>query len=190
MKYDTFCPLFPGFYNTVFEYNRESEDIEYYNEENGTNLDYDDFNWDYKGYEERAAKSFIGNLESELTHLLPIKIDFQDIYSPKEYNFRNDSINISVDINLDDLIQLVKDRYEESEKYFKDKYTSCSGFISFHSNDIDDWINKDYIIENTAHRVGALLDCLATIEINQDNVIYWADEAMYLDFWPKDQTAN
>ncbi len=41
-KYETFCPLFPGFYGTVFEYDNEDSDIECYNEENKTYLGYDD----------------------------------------------------------------------------------------------------------------------------------------------------
>ncbi len=187
-KYQTFCPLFPGFYNTVFEYSNEEEDINYYNEENGTNLNWDDFNWDYKEYEERVSQAFVNELEREMKDLLPIKIEYESLYSPREYNFTNDSINITVEVDLKQLTGLIKERSEEAAKYFKDKYTSCSGFISFHSPYLEDWLNESYILEKENHRVGALLDCLASLEIDQDKYMYWADSESWCDSWPKDES--
>jgi len=181
-KYDTFCPLFPGFYGTVFEYDGEGNDIEYYNEENKTDYGYDDFKWDYRDYSNRVCKSFVNRLESELSHLLPVKIEFQEIYSPKEYNFTNDSINVSIEVDLGQLIELIKEREKQAKEYFKNKYTSCSGFISFHSPFYEDWINPTYILQDEKHRVGALLDCLASIEIDEDDICYWADGEQWIDF--------
>lgn len=187
--FETYCPLFPGFYNTVFQYDNEDSDIDYYNEENNTNLSYDDFEWNYKDYENRVAKSFVNRLETELRQFLDITITFQDVYSPKEYNFYNDHIDIKVELNLDELLQLIKDRKEQAAQYFRDKYTSCSGFISSHSNNIETWLSKKYILENTGHRIGALLDCLCSIEIDGDDIIYWADGEQWIDFEAK-ETAN
>jgi len=182
-KYETYCPLFPGFYNSVLQYSNEENDIEYYNDENGTNYDYDDFEWDYKEYEKRVSKSFVNRLEFELNTFINVKINFQEIISPKEYNFTTDSVNVEIKVNLKELIGLISDRKELATKYFKDKYTSCSGFISFHSNDIDDWLNIAYIKENEGHRVGSLLECLATLEIDEDSVTYWADdETGYINY--------
>lgn len=187
MKYKTFCPLFPGFYNTVFQYDREDEDIEYYNEEHGTNLDYDSFEWNYSEYENRVSKAFVNRLESELKQFLPIKIAFEQIHSPREYNFANDSINVEISLSLDKLIKLIKDRKEQAGEYFTEKYTSRSGFISFHSNNIEDWLNKAYILENPAHRIGALLDCLCYIELNEDDIYYWTESEYYINFSPKEE---
>lgn len=185
MKYNTFCPLFPGFYNTLFEYDNEECDIQHYNEEHGTDLEYSDFQWDYTEYQNRVGKVFVNRLETELKKFLPIKIEFQHIHSPKEYNFTNDSINVSASLSLDKLIKLIRDRQKEASNYFKNKYTSCSGFISFHSNKIYDWLNKSYILENPEHRIGALLDCLCSIEIDSDDIKYWADsETGWIDYAP------
>lgn len=193
-SFETYCPLFPGFYSTVFEYDNEENDIENYNEENGTDYDYDNFNWDYADYRNRVAKVFVNRLEKELNDLLPtkkpqFKIDFQSLYSPREYNFTNDTINVKVELDLQLLIGLIKNRKEEAAKYFKEKYTSYDGFISFHSNDIEDWLNEEYILENPAHRVGGLLDCLCSIEIDQDDIIYWCDdETGYINYWLEEET--
>lgn len=180
MKYNTFCPLFPGFYNTVFECDSEEREIDGYNEYNGTNYGYDEFSFDYTDYNNRIAKAFVNRLERELKAFLPIKLEFQEVVSPKEYNFKNDSINISATLSLNKLLKLIRDRRKDAAVYFKDTYTSCSGFISYHSNDIEDWLNKEYILENPEHRIGALLNCLCFIEIDQDNIIYWCDDEMHI----------
>lgn len=181
-KYETWCPMFPGFYNTVFEYDREDDDILEYNRENKTNLSYDDFEWDYKDYYKRITKCFCNRLEKELSHYLKIKISFQDVHSPKEYNFANDSINICATVSLPAIFKIINQHYENSRAYFIAHYTSCSGFISFHSNNVDDWLKKDYILENPAHRIGGLLACICEILLDDDYLYYWCDDEMYMNF--------
>lgn len=181
-NYETFCPLFPGFYGTVFEYQNEGEDIDSYNEENKTDLKWEDFDFDYRDYESRISNAFVNRLETELNQFLPITLTYQSICSPKEYNFANDSINIVAKLDLKQLIGLIKERKEQATQYFKDKYTSCSGFISFHSPNIENWLNAAYILEKPAHRIGALLDCLCFIEISQDDIYYWTDSESWIDY--------
>lgn len=183
-SFETFAPLFPGFYGTIFEYDRESEDIDSYNEEYKTNLKYEDFEFNYVDYHQRICKAFVNRLEKEIDELLPIKIEYQSLCSPREYNFGNDSIYVKVTVDLKRLINAVaKLPNEEAVKYF-DRYTNRSGFISFHSNNLSDWLNQDYIMEEPAHRIGALLDCLCTVEwgLEQIDLMYWVDSEMWIDF--------
>jgi hypothetical protein len=95
--FETYAPLFAGFYGTIYEYDNEEFDIESYNEENNTILNYDDFEWDYLDYRERLAKKFVSEIESKLNEYFPIKITYQNIQSPKYYNFTNDSIKLNLD---------------------------------------------------------------------------------------------
>jgi len=188
-KYQTFCPLFPGFYGTLFEYDSEENEIDYYNEENGTKLGYDDFDWDYSEYAQRISKAFVNRLETEINTFLPIKIEFEKLHSPKEYNFYNDSIWVEVKLNLTDLLAKIKEHKPMATQYFKSHYTSCSGFISFHSPDIEDWLNPKYIKEDTGHRIGALLDCLCHCELDTDDIYYWVEGENYIDFSPKKEVS-
>ena len=187
--YETFCPLFPGFYGTVFEYDGEESDIYEYNRRHEVELDWDGFKWDYADYHNRVSKAFVNRLETELNQFLPVKIEMQELVSPREYNFANDSINVKVELNLKQLIGLIKARKEQAAEYFKNKYTSCSGFISFHSPNIENWLSADYILEKKEHRIGALMDCLCSIEIDQDDIYYWADSEYYIDFSPNEVPA-
>lgn len=174
--------MFPGFYGTVFEYDSEQEDIQSYNEENKTAFTFDDFKWDYAERAERICKAFVNRLETELKEFLPITIEFESIYSPREYNFANDSINVSVELDLPVLIKQIMVRREAAAKYFKETYTSYDGFISFHSPDYNDWVNEEYIRENTKHRVGALLECLCQIELKEEETYYWVDGETHCDY--------
>jgi hypothetical protein len=189
--FQTWCPLFPGFYWSVFEYDKEERDIESYNEEYKTDYDYDDFDWDYADYHKRVSIAFVNKLESELKYYLPdIEIGFEELRSPREYNFANDSINVIVRLDLKDLLKLISDRKEAATKHFKDTYTSYDVFISFHSNDVNDWLDKAYIMEKPEHRIGALLECLCRIEFSQDDFMYWTDGESWIDFGLKETVAK
>ena len=56
----TFCPLFPGFYNTFLEL----DESEYLRE---SNLRYEDIEIDYRAYNLDVCKSFCYSIESELS---------------------------------------------------------------------------------------------------------------------------
>lgn len=182
--YETWCPLFPGFYNTIFEYDSEDEEIREYNREHEINFTYDDFDWDYSDYHQRVSKGFVKEIESKLKEKLPIKIKYQQLSSPQYYNFKNDSINIEVTVSLPRLLKWLKENAEEASSYFIENYTSYDGFISYHSNDINDWLKKEYIMEEPAHRIGALLDCFYRMEITDDyiDVYYELDDVGYCSF--------
>ena len=178
MKIETYCPLFPGFYNTIFEPNEDNE-IEYHNDENNTDLSYDDFEFDYADYRERVSSAFTNSFEVEFQDIMPVEIKYQSISSPQYYNFSNDSINIEVDLDFDKLMQFVNDKKEDLRKYIRDNYTSRDGFNSFHSNDIEDWCDPEYVSENLSHRVGALMEALLLTIVNQDDIYHWAESEMF-----------
>lgn len=74
-------------------------------------------------------------------------IEFPDSYSPKEYNFSNDTLDIDLKVSnkfLPGLVDKLKND-EDFHQYLKDHFTSCDGFMSFTPNNIKDWINE---IEN------------------------------------------
>ena len=190
MKIETFCPLFPGFCNTMFEPCEDNE-IYSHNQEHDTDLSYDDFNWDYDDYQDRVASAFVESFEREFKDIVPgVDIKFQNVVSPKEYNFRNDSINIEVNMNFLDFMLIVNNNKENIRDYIRQNYTSRDGFISWHSNDVEDWCNPDYIMEKPEHRIGALMEALAQHYIEFDDIIYWADSEMWISYTVKETENN
>lgn len=136
---ESFLPVFQGFYGTIFEYDSEENDIE----EGKT---YEDYNWFYTEYHQRVAKACVNPIEDQLKDLdLGITIEFQSLYSPREYNFSNDQINVAYTLEKESfqkVLDYLNENKEDFTQHIKDNFSSCSGFISFYSNDVDVWFNE------------------------------------------------
>lgn len=169
--YKTFLPLFPGFYNTIFEPCTEYDEIEEINrirlEKKLPEISYDDCIFNYKEYEENISEDVCYKVAQYLEEIIGSNVDIkkESLISPKFYNFSNDSINIEIDIELNQVIKYIEKNQDEFKDYIKNKYSSCSGFISSYSNDFKDWLNdiknKDF---DSSHKLGSILDFILTNE--------------------------
>ena len=181
MKVQTFLPVFNGFYNTLFEDlidNAVDNQIEYYNEQKGTELNYDDFNFDFITLQNEICKDAVSKIEEKLNEIgINCKIIYENLISPREYNFSNDSINIEINFKkFSQVIEILEQNFDSFAQYIKDHYTSCSGFISSYSSYASDWmedLRED--AENEAHKVGAVLDFIL------QGVEEYKDEDLYFD---------
>ena len=180
MKVQTFLPVFNGFCNTLFEDlidNAVDGAIEYHNEQNNTDLVYDDFNFNYNLIMSEISKDAVSKIEEKLNEIgINCTIKYEELISPREYNFSNDSINIEINFKkFSQVIEILEQNYDSFTQYIKDNYTSRDGFISNHSSYASDWI-KDLREnpENETHKVGAVLDfILQEIEEYKDENLYF-----------------
>ena len=180
MKVQAFLPVFNGFYNTLFEDlidNSVDNAIEYHNEQNNTNLVYDDFNFDFASIQNEICKDAVSKVEDKLNEIgINCTINFETLVSPREYNFYNDSINIEINFKkFSQVIEILEQNFDLFTQYIKDNYTSCSGFISSHSNHSSEWIEDlKNDAENETHKVGAALDfILQEVEEYKDENLYF-----------------
>src|SRR4051812_28741600 len=136
-KIESYLPVFPGFYSTIF-----GADEEPYIEDGKT---YEDYEWDNPGYEQSVAKQSVYAIETALIDLgFPVKIQYQELVSPKYYNYSNDSINVKYSIQtgfISKLRTFLIANSEAFETFINDRYTSCSGFISGYANDPAEWLS-------------------------------------------------
>ena len=163
--YNTFLPIFDGFYNSIFDADGEDDEIQHINEEREKiglePITYDDCEWDYKEYNLRVSEKCVEVIEEELNDLLNIdmNITFESLQSPKYYNYSTDSINIEIEMeSLDVILEYLEENKENFTKYIKDRYTSYDGFTSFKSNDSDLWVEDISNVEDLSHKLGAVLD--------------------------------
>ena len=184
-SYDTFLPIFPGFYGTWFEdydmedYEIKSElesladtyhlhpDVVYALHNFGANWQLVDV--DYENYRHDLAIDCCQWVEYQLQHLFgkECKVEFQEIHSPREYNFENDAIYCAIKVDLDKVIKYIREHWEEFSERIKESYTSYDGFHSWYSNDAKEWIpdsvKSDEDLEWSEHQVGAALQfCIMT----------------------------
>ena len=180
MKVQTFLPVFNGFYNTLFENiidNATEFAIDNYNEQNNTLLNYDDFNFNYNLIMSEICKDAVLKIEEKLNEIgINCSIIYENLISPREYNFSNDSINIEINFKkFSQVIEILEQNFDSFSHYIKEHYTSRDGFISSYSSYASDWI-KDLRenSENEAHKVGEVLDfILQEIEEYKDEDLYF-----------------
>lgn len=93
----------------TFTFDDEESDIEWYNDENNTNLDYDDFDWTYdnKGYVQHLSENSVAILEGVLIDEVIHKIELKDQQSPQFYNYTTDSYTAFWTVDEDKLIDYI-----------------------------------------------------------------------------------
>lgn len=127
----TFTPWTLDCYQTFTFENTEDQEIYYYNEENQTSLDYDDFNWEYQcdDYLSALADNRLELLKQYIIDdvILDIKADGKPV-SPKEYNFDTDKAFNDYIVNQKALNEYIKANQDD---YNKNKLQSCDGFMLF-----------------------------------------------------------
>ncbi len=163
MRVNTFLPLFNGFYGSIFDID-EYEEIMQYNQDNNTDCNEDDFEFDYNQYYQDLSEEFCTIVEKLLIdNNIITSLKFEQLVSPKYYNYSNDSIDIEVNINKDNIISFIKDNFAAFDEYIRDNYISRSGFVSHYSNDADEWFNElktDSLVKDE-HQIGAILNFIA-----------------------------
>nr|WP_317632306.1 hypothetical protein [uncultured Flavobacterium sp.] len=189
-KVETFLPLFSGFYETLIGSimnDLETAEIDYYNEENNTNLDWDNFKFDFESFKKEAAELMIDRVSEELKNLgFENKIVFQKVISPRYYNYSNDSIDIEIEIDQNKIIQYLNMNETNFQEYLNNNYKDRDGFVNSYSADTQDWINdltEDF--ENERHKVGSVLDFILKNEgVEENDSLFWAvqDNIYTLDY--------
>lgn len=155
--------FFSGFYESIHNdvFDSEERDII----ENYPGKNWDDFRWTYDWL--RYSKSYVSAISRETG----LDLEFQELISPREYNFSTDRIICW--IKPKDVKKLATALNSPTlEKLVKERFTSRDGFISFYSNDVSEWKEKK-IKEWDAVEMGTLLDAwLIDQEISPENLDY------------------
>lgn len=140
--------FFSGFYESIHDsvFDSETEMIM----EDYPDKEWDDFRFTYNWDE--YSKKYVRAISSELG----IDLEFQELISPREYNFTTDKIICY--IKSKDVKKLATALNSSTfEKLVKERFTSRDGFISFYSSYVADWKEKK-ITEWDAVELGTLLD--------------------------------
>jgi len=158
----TWLPVFQGFYGTLFEFD-DNLLLENYG------INSIDIDIDYKEYQNDIAVNACEFIESECDFIKLVK--FENVSSPKFYNFSNDSINCQITIDVNKLSDYINNNVSEFRAYLKNNYTSCSGFISRYSNDAEEWkeSTENFTTFFDNHLLGALLQFYFVNEIEDAN---------------------
>lgn len=167
MIYEIEALGFTGFYQGIWEQS-ENEWTEILNEE----INYLQFHeeWGFgPNYRDDIAQLYSENFVELMNEILgtDMKLVSQQVSSPREYNFTTDRIFCTVEIgDYDEFVQklialanLPENRADVAET-IRCNHSSCSGFISFMSNDMDEWCNK-YLLDPNSEYLNYFVGYLA-----------------------------
>jgi hypothetical protein len=94
-----------------------------------------------------------------------VDLKFESLSSPKYYNFETDRIFARIS---DEEVRRLFDAVDLKalEKLIRDRFTSCSGFISHYPNTLEDWGDLDTWDHN---QVGTLVEAYAVQELGRQD---------------------
>jgi hypothetical protein len=196
---NTWLPVFPGFYATMFEPydSRIAEEmalcISQHLHDNDSLADllqggevdlWRHCDFDNEGWQSAFAPDIVDAVNEQLGDIPggPC-FTFQKVHSPREYNFTNDSINVT--LAFEDLSAFTKYLLavivSNSGKFttYLSRYTSGPGFISHYSDNAAEWVKEIESGEalDDQHKSGALVDFLLFVAVFDHGSLYWAVEA-------------
>lgn len=125
-------PWFPGFYETWLDGLIDRE-LESEMQETGETYDEVMDRWSQRLAMEALSRGWVKAFSQESG----IPMEFDELKSPREYNFTTDRIFVRVPV---DAIEKIAAEMDEKplREVLADKFTSRSGFISFYSPDLED----------------------------------------------------
>jgi hypothetical protein len=184
MKTKTWLPLFNGFYGTIWE-SKIDDEVEYLTErvkEQSTESEYeaitdmlyiaDEVSHAIDELKKDICISLTDIVKNCLVKDGYVKdIKMENLVSPKEYNFYNDSINVEITLtenNIKNIKKFIADHKEQYEKMVKDNYTSYDGFWSMHDNVVT--ANNEWAVKNAVqleHNLGKVLEFILLTSVNE-----------------------
>lgn len=125
-------PWFPGFYETWLA-NLMDRTIEQEMEETGE--EYDDIleRYSWKLAIDAISRAWV----SAFAHFSDIPMEFDELQSPREYNFTTDRLFVRIPTDAIEKIAVTIDDRTLRET-IRENHSSYDGFASFYSNDLDD----------------------------------------------------
>lgn len=191
MKINTYLPLFSGFYNTIWDDYTDrliENELCHFKSEYDLGLEYDDLEINWEEYHLELSKMITSEIEDVLKEYNLVKsVSFDNLHSPKFYNYRNDSINVDIEIDQK-CITIIKNVVHSNFSYFEElvheSTTSTIGFIPYYKKS-DFIINEKYINPQAfehEHHLGFILDaCLLILEIEEVDIL---DKIEYINILP------
>jgi hypothetical protein len=186
--FKTFMPIFPGFYNTIWD---ESDSFIEYETDNETDFrshypELDAAPWeairanfwdciDYRPGNLAVAQAALDALPKVLPGFVR-DVKFDEMRSPREYNFYNDAVNCEITVDVAKVRAFLRENADEWADWLRRRYSSRDGFISFYPTSADEW---KQLTENFSamdgHYCGAVLEFIASQEHDDPELeLYYA----------------
>ena len=176
---DTKLQSFEGFYDSIWN---PDDDLYYFDKEEG--LEYDkDYTFDYTGWQSDICHRYTKIWQEWMQEYIhqDIEVEFMQIYHPRFYNYETDACEVCIKLTHQakkTIIAKIQEHRKEIAAWIKENHTSCSGFISFLSNDIDDWGGWNLFNDDVLHQPSYLACMLYYIVKAEHQAAGYKDERL------------
>lgn len=173
MKMNIELPFFPGFYETSLENSDTSywaikEELDYYRKDCDTpckELTEDDLDFDYENYEKDVRENWAAAWKDHAPEIV-LSMENVTMWSPRYYNFDHDRLYADIELAdnwQDEMRHFMALNYDWLKDRIYDDWTSYDGFMSFMSNDVDEW--GEYLFEKLDCRyISTMLGYMMRVE--------------------------
>ncbi len=156
-------------------------DYEYYKDENPKKDDESDNDYARRiddHFQELRDKADYGSMQNEycaeyvkkFAEDNNIKLEFETLQSPREYNFTTDRIFCYISVEEVARLLSIVDR-EKLAALIKEKFTSRDGFMSHYSPYIEEWtLNAPDMLDH--NEIGTIIECVTGPHIEEENEKY------------------
>ena len=160
-KFTTVCNArlagFEGFYCSIWS---PDDDVYSYSVENDAEED-EDFTVDYKGYQNAVCEKYTEVWEGWMQQYIheDIKLDFLQVWQPRFYNYVNDACEVRISLTRQAkkaIIEKIINHRDKIAGWIRDNHSNADGFLTFWSNDIDDWGGWVLFNTNAYHQASYL----------------------------------
>jgi len=106
-----------------------------------------------------------------ISELLGMPLQFEELDSPREYNFRTDRIFVKIQTSdVQKLKELVD--YAQMKDYVRQHFTSRDGFSSYYENDYDEWLKQEEEFDHNQ------ICSLISVYLNDKEGEHWEEELL------------
>ena len=160
-KFTTVCDArlagFEGFYCSIWS---PDDDVYSYSVENDAEED-EDFTVDYKGYQNAVCEKYTEVWEGWMQQYIheDIKLDFLQVWQPRFYNYVNDACEVRISLTRQAkkaIMEKIINHRDKIAGWIRENHSNTDGFLSFLSNDIDDWGGWVLFNTNAYHQASYL----------------------------------
>lgn len=168
----TYLPFFDGFYDSrwtpddYLEYNCTNENERPYDWERDV--------FDYAAYKDAIGLAIVDIYQDWLQEvgIEGVTILYEKIDSPAFYNFETDRIFVDIQVTPE-ARRKIMEMFWSNESYIraciKQNHTSCSGFVSFMSNKMEDWTETEIFADDNPPYLPCALDYILLSQMSFDD---------------------
>lgn len=167
--------IFPGLYESEL-YNSDTDYL--LAEALGTSQG-EEVIYDFDEFQTIAGKACVDSLNEKLdSHDVINDMRYIGIDSPAYYNYSTDKVIIDTDYSFIALVKYCKHtKREKFNKYLVDNYTSCSGYVSFIENSVDEFFANSWFNSHKNIAIQVMIEFYLINEVDLETHLYSMYEA-------------